>query len=232
MTDTKVSLIQTMAKGYNIEPQAFERALRATVVPDKCSNEQFAAFLVVAHKYALNPLTKEIFCFPKQGGGIIPVVSIDGWISMIQNHPDMDGMEFDDHLDAEGELTAITCRIYRKNRSRPVSVTEYMVECVKPTDVWRKWPRRMLRHKATIQAARYAFGFSGVYDQDEAERMEEATILAVEVKTIVPPPPEEEAVEIVTEPPPRDEEMEIINPEAILKDVDAQLGRKHRKRVS
>jgi len=29
----------------------------------------------------------------------------------------------------------------------------------------------MLRHKATIQAARYAFGFSGIVDQDEAERI-------------------------------------------------------------
>lgn len=29
----------------------------------------------------------------------------------------------------------------------------------------------MLRHKATIQAARYAFGFSGIVDPDEAERI-------------------------------------------------------------
>ncbi len=30
---------------------------------------------------------------------------------------------------------------------------------------------RMLRHKALIQAARYAFGFSGVMDEDEADRI-------------------------------------------------------------
>ncbi|MCL6229905.1 recombinase RecT [Bartonella bilalgolemii] len=29
----------------------------------------------------------------------------------------------------------------------------------------------MLRHKAVIQCARYAFGFSGIYDEDEAERI-------------------------------------------------------------
>ena len=29
-------------------------------------------------------------------------------------------------------------------------------------------PRRMLRHKALIQGARIAFGFSGIYDEDEA----------------------------------------------------------------
>ena len=30
---------------------------------------------------------------------------------------------------------------------------------------------RMLRHKALIQCARLAFGFTGIYDQDEAERI-------------------------------------------------------------
>ncbi len=31
----------------------------------------------------------------------------------------------------------------------------------------------MLRHKAMIQCARLAFGFTGIYDQDEAERIVE-----------------------------------------------------------
>ncbi|MGP1667495.1 MAG: hypothetical protein ACTS5I_16635, partial [Rhodanobacter sp.] len=38
-------------------------------------------------------------------------------------------------------------------------------------------PRRMLRHKAMIQCARLAFGFVGVYDPDEAERIQEATLV-------------------------------------------------------
>jgi hypothetical protein len=33
----------------------------------------------------------------------------------------------------------------------------------------------MLRHKAMIQAARLAFSYVGIYDQDEAERILEAT---------------------------------------------------------
>ena len=32
----------------------------------------------------------------------------------------------------------------------------------------------MLRHKAMIQAARLAFGFAGIYDEDEAERIKDA----------------------------------------------------------
>ena len=34
-------------------------------------------------------------------------------------------------------------------------------------------PKRMLRHKAMIQCARLAFGFTGIYDQDEADRIVE-----------------------------------------------------------
>jgi hypothetical protein len=42
----------------------------------------------------------------------------------------------------------------------------------------------MLRHKALIQCARVAFGFSGIYDPDEAERIVET--ISVDAKRIDP----------------------------------------------
>ena len=164
------SVLVAMADRYGMEPAAFEQTLRSTVVPGNCSREQFAAFLLVAKEHRLNPLTKEIYAFPGKGGGIVPIVSIDGWSRIINEHPAFDGMEFNDEI-VEGELIAITCSMYRKDRRHPVSATEYMVECRRNTDVWKTWPRRMLRHKAMIQAARYAFGFSGIVDPDEYERL-------------------------------------------------------------
>lgn len=41
-------------------------------------------------------------------------------------------------------------------------------------------PKRMLRHKAMIQCARLAFGFAGIYDKDEAERIVENTAYTAE----------------------------------------------------
>ncbi|EEW4602325.1 phage recombination protein Bet, partial [Escherichia coli] len=41
-------------------------------------------------------------------------------------------------------------------------------------------PKRMLRHKAMIQCARLAFGFAGIYDNDEAERIVENTAYTAE----------------------------------------------------
>ena len=170
-TSPRKSVVLDMATRFGMEPEAFERTLRATVVPGDVSREQFAAFLLVAKKYNLDPITKQIYAFPNRGGGIQPIVSIDGWMALINSHPEFDGMEFEDKLNDDGKIVAITCRMYRKDRNHPVSVTEYLVECEQTSPTWRKWPARMLRHKAAIQAARYAFGFSGIMDEDEAARM-------------------------------------------------------------
>lgn len=171
---TGQSLITTMAVKYGLEPNKFYGTLEKTILPSgkNASPEQVAAFLVVANHYDLNPFIKEIYAFPNQTGGISPIVSVDGWLTLINRQPALDGIEYQDHLDTEsGELTAITCRIYRKDRSRPNEITEYMRECKRGTSTWNTWPARMLRHKALIQCARQAFGLAGIYDPDEAERI-------------------------------------------------------------
>ena len=43
------------------------------------------------------------------------------------------------------------------------------------TGPWQTHTKRFLRHKAMIQCARLAFGYGGIYDQDEAERIVEAS---------------------------------------------------------
>ena len=170
-----VGVLASLASHYGMDKSAFVQTVKATVMGgSNVSNEQLAAFCLVAKEHKLNPFTKEIFAFPSRGG-IVPVVSVDGWMKLINSHPDFDGMEFKDTVNADGGLVSITCRMFRKGRSHPVEVTEYMSECRRGTDVWKQWPARMLRHKATIQAARYAFGFAGIMEQDEAERMGEIT---------------------------------------------------------
>jgi phage recombination protein Bet len=172
-TETRLSVTETMAQRFGMTAPNFEKVLRATVFPKESSGEQFAAFLLIAKKYNLDPIARELYAFPKPNGGIQPIVSVDGWMQIINSHPEMDGMEFEDVHDGEGFLSAIKCRIYRKDRKHPTEVIEYLAECRRNTDTWRQWPIRMLRHKAVIQAARYAFGFSGIVDPDEFERWTE-----------------------------------------------------------
>lgn len=176
-----VGVLGSLASHYGMDKGAFIQTIKATVMSgSNVSNEQLAAFCLVAKEHKLNPFTKEIFAFPSRGG-IVPVVSVDGWMKLINSHPQFDGMEFKDVLNEQGGLLAVTCRIFRKDRSHPVEVTEYMSECRRNTDVWKQWPARMLRHKATIQAARYAFGFAGILEQDEAERMGDVTSSQTEI---------------------------------------------------
>ncbi len=155
-----------MAGKYNIEPGKLLDTLKNTVFKN-ATNDELVALVVVSNEYGLNPLTKEIYAFPAKGGGIVPVVSVDGWIRMMNDHPLFDGIDYEFEHDAKGGLVACTAIIYRKDRSHPTRVTEYLVECRRNTEPW-KMERRMLRHKATIQGARIAFGFSGITDEDEA----------------------------------------------------------------
>lgn len=185
LSTARPSLIVQMAGAYSMDPDKFTATIRNTCMPNNATNEDFAAFLMVAHKHGLNPVTREIYAFPKKGGGIQPIVGVDGWMTLINNHPEFDGMAFQDEFNEKGELIAITCELFRKDRSRPVCVTEYMVECKRPTEPWQKWPARMLRHKAAIQAARYAFSFSGIVDPEEAERSPE---VITENRVQAPPP--------------------------------------------
>lgn len=182
------NLIAKLASASGLNEDQYVSTIKATAMPNKgqgVTNEQFAAFLMVADRYNLNPLTKEIYAFPSNGG-IQPIVSIDGWMKLINSHPDFDGMEFTDMLSGES-VAAITCKMYRKDRAHPIEATEYMAECKKETQVWKQWPRRMLRHKAAIQAARYAFGFAGIYDPDEGERIASSSVIHAEIVTPEPP---------------------------------------------
>lgn len=176
----KRSLVATMAEEYGMDRGAFFDTIMRTLMPQNTSNEAVAAFLVVAHKYGLNPFTREIFAFPdSKSGGIRPIVSIDGWAKLVNDHPEFDGVEHEDIFADDGTFVAVEVRFHRKDRRHAVVLREYLEECKRNTEPWKQWPRRMLRHKAYIQGARLAFGFSGIEDGDEAERAIEAEATVV-----------------------------------------------------
>ncbi len=136
--------------------------------------------MVVANEYGLNPFTKEIYAYPDKNKGIVPLVSIDGWIKLCNSHPQFGGFEQEDILDPSdsSKVIAIKTIMWRKDRDKPTTSIEYMEECrpreCKSWEPWARWPRRMLRHKSYIQCARYTFGFSGISDEDEYRRMQES----------------------------------------------------------
>ena len=184
----KASPLIHMAERFHIEPAKLLEVLKATVIrpTDKHTptNEEIAAFVMVANEYHLNPLTREIHAFVGQGGNVVPIVGVDGWVHLVNREKDFDGVTFEEQQDKDGRPLATTCTMYMKDRSHPVQVTEWFAECKRNTIPWNTMPRRMLRHKAYIQAARIAFGLSGIYDEDEArDIMRAPKIVENEAKT-------------------------------------------------
>lgn len=172
MSNALTTLTKTLATKLNMgDGSGLVDTLKATAFKGQVSDAQMTALLIVANQYGLNPWTKEIYAFPDKNNGIVPVVGVDGWARIINSNSQFDGMDFvqDD--------ASCTCVIYRKDRSHPIKVTEYISECKRGAVPWQTHPKRMLRHKSMIQCARIAFGFGGIYDQDEAERIVETTTI-------------------------------------------------------
>jgi phage recombination protein Bet len=192
------SLVKKFASKYSIDPKVLLTTLKNTCFRQsdgEVTNEQMVALLVVADVYNLNPFTKEIYAFPDKNRGIVPVVSVDGWVRIINEHKDYNGYDVilpNEPLAAiPGERPAawewVTIRLHRKNVEYTPALTEYLDECYRPpikkngnngpytiNGPWQSHPKRFLRHKALIQAARVVFGFAGIYDDDEAQRILEA----------------------------------------------------------
>ena len=168
-----VGIVATMAAQYGMDPVAFDRTLRATVMPANTTREQQAAFLLVARRYDLDPLARHIYAFPARGGGIQPIIGVDGWLHLIINHPQMDGWSQEELRDDDGNVTAVRTTIWRKDWTHPCVKTSYMSECRMNTEIWKKLPVQMLGHRSMILCGRYAFGLkiSGALDEDDALRM-------------------------------------------------------------
>lgn len=167
--------LAVMANRLSIAEDELNDVIKNTIMPSgNVSNSQLVSFLAIANEYKLNPLTSEIYAFPKKGGGIQAVVGVDGWIRVMNEHPQANGFSVamsDSKVKSNGREVPESCTvtIHRKDKDYATVVTEYFQDCYRNTDPWKTAPVRMLRHKAVIQAIRMAFGLSGIMDHDDAE---------------------------------------------------------------
>jgi len=197
LTTTKGALT-LLGERLNVNPEELKATLKATVCkPAKVKNRdgsiglrpitdaEFISFIAVANTYKLNPITKEIYAYPDKGA-VIPIVSTDGWNKLMTTHPNYKTHNYrysEDIVTLKGAKPCpewIEIIIEQKDGSS-VTVREYLDECFRDSQYvspWQTHTKRMLRHKAKIQGAREAFGFGGIYDQDEGERIIEGQVAA------------------------------------------------------
>lgn len=201
------SLILRTANRFGVDASKLLETLKATAFKQRDgsapTNEQMFALLVVAEQYNLNPFTKEIYAFPDRNLGIVPVVGVDGWLRILNEQPQYNGIKFiyaEELIQPRGSRVEcpvwIECIIYHKDRAHPTEIREYLNEVYREPigrsngqvieGPWQTHTKRQLRHKALIQAIRVAFGFGGLYDTDDAERICERSRLEETAVTTSP----------------------------------------------
>lgn len=117
------------------------------------------ALLRIARENHLDPLKEEVTLALHDDIHWNAYITVEGYTKVLNNHPAFDGITFtqSDEI-ANGVPLWMECRIYRKDRSHPIVVREYFEEAKGEQTIWRKMPRRMLRHRVMAQCARLAVG--------------------------------------------------------------------------
>lgn len=132
--------------------------LEQTSMPFKVPNKTILHLLRTATKYQLDPLQEEVVLTQYDNYWEV-IISIDGWIKLMNAHPAFSGISF--HASPEqtnGVPDWMECSITRSDRTLPITTREYLSEVRNDSDYWKRMPRRMLRHKAMQQCARIALG--------------------------------------------------------------------------
>ena len=204
---TKGNALNALAGRLAVNPETLKATLKATAFKECKTDEEFVAAVLVANSYGLNPLTKEIYAFAGKTGGVVPVVSTDGWTRLMVNHQNYKNH----HFTYSDKITTMPgakpcpewCEIHIEKKDGSITITrEYLDEVFRQltyANPWQTHTKRFLRHKTKIQGARETFGFGGIYDEDEAERIYEAEEASFKGKPEVTMP-QEITVKVAVEP--------------------------------
>ena len=139
-------------------------------------------FLHQIRKYRLDPLSDEIMLFKNPEGQYQTLITIDGWMRLINQDPQFAGMTFKESSELElGIPLWMECSIYRHDRILPITVKEYSAEIKTEHLLWKTMPRRMLRHRSIQQCARLAFS---IHIADQLSNLEKVKAL----DSSAPPP--------------------------------------------
>lgn len=164
------TLIAQLAADWGTDPAGLKSLLldtcfRINFPQAPLNREELMRLLRICYRYKLNPFLGEICARRSSTGLVIPSVSLDGWLKILNSFRDYNGMavsmsEREVRIDGVPVPEWCEVTIYRRSIDHPVTHREYAVECVTEDVAWKQHPRRMLKRRTTVQAARYAFGVS------------------------------------------------------------------------
>lgn len=184
-------MVKEIAEQYKLSAERF-LTCSLTILSSRLSREmkesEVLAMCSLMKRYHLDPFAGHLYLretFEGQSSTILPVLKIDGWLTMLNGQEQFDGLEFaysdemiPNPLDNVEDPSAgrkvpvwMEASIFRKDRTRPTVVREYFLEVYQNSESWKAMGCRQLRHKTIIQCSRVAFGLGGLFDEDDISRM-------------------------------------------------------------
>ena len=161
------SLVRRFAEKANCDPHKYNTALTTALGVDR--QETILAALTLCEELELDPLRGDVYVPVVNGKDGKPAISYQGWTKIVTSRPDFNGVstEFSENkVKIDGligpvpEYVQVT--MWRKGIDHPTVIREDIEETFQPKSLpWKKFPRRMLRHKGFIQAARLTFALRG-----------------------------------------------------------------------
>lgn len=132
---------------------------------------EMAQFFAISTAFNLNPYKREVYAIAYgQGNGrkLSIIVGYEVYLRRAEEFPQYDGYETE--FSGKGADMCCTCKVYRKDRSRPVGSTVFLREYSQGNQMWNTKPHVMLEKVAIATAMRRAFPseFNGMpYIADE-----------------------------------------------------------------
>lgn len=177
----------------------------------RLSESEFAAFLLVARKLGLDPVSREIIPQVREGSGgrqVSFIISRDGYLKAAMRDPDYGGIQSmvvreGDHFEVvpsegkvvhrfgakRGAILGAWAIAYHKKRPPVVVFVDFQeyAEANKNSPTWKQYPSAMIQKVAEVAALRRQFNLSGVVAAEEVGAEEAAPSPATTVVEVVPP---------------------------------------------
>ncbi|MEY2875900.1 MAG: phage recombination protein Bet [Pseudomonadota bacterium] len=173
MSIESIAVELAVRAGMRMTPETALAAVKTMVgdVPDWV----LARFMLAARSTGLSLFGGEVYPAVREDGGLDAVVSLDGWVKLVNRHPEFQGVTFAyspdrvaSSMDTHRPHEWVECAITKRGVPMPFVAREYFDEVNQRRGVWLTHPIRATRNAALVQAARYAFGLSGVGAAEES----------------------------------------------------------------
>lgn len=176
------------ANNFLIDYKAEQVDLIKATYARGASDAEFELLLYQSRIYGLDILTRKIWCIKYGTAPALIFAGRDGFLEIAHRNPAFDGMNttvaehpkaftvrgmrWENNVKVPFEKTfnsqfVATCEVWRKDKTRPFTITVWEEEYSTGLDNWEKKRRTMISKVAESQCLRKGFSISGVYAPEE-----------------------------------------------------------------